>query len=245
MVDGKQYYIGNMTWIQSKTGKMHVPDNLSSTPAGDCTTVWVGIEGAGIIGRIALNDTLREDVQDVVRRLDIMGMKTVLLSGDDQPIVQRMADGAGIKEAYGGIKPEEKASFISRLQAENKCVAMVGDGVNDSIALSAADVGIALRSGTDAAGEAADVVLMGDRLSQVLDAIHLGRETLKKIKQNLGLAVIYNTFGIPVAAGALIPSFGIALSPAVAAGMMALSSIGVVGNSLFLRQTLLKESKDN
>ena len=171
-----------------------------------------------------------DDRTDVVL---LLGVHT----GDTQEAVKGMAQQAGIiaENAWGGIDPKQKGVIIKQLQERYGVVAMVGDGVNDAPALAAADVGIAMSGGMDAAGEAASVVLMGDRLGQVLEAIDLGRSTYGKIKQNLAWALVYNLVGIPLAAGALLPQFGIALSPSVAGGMMAFSSLAVVTNSLLLR----------
>lgn len=148
-----------------------------------------------------------------------------------------IAKQAGVdpSSAWGGVSPQQKGVAIQQLQQQSGVVAMVGDGVNDAPALAAADVGIAMSGGMDAAGDAASVVLMGDRLGQVLEAIDLGRAAYGKIKQNLAWALVYNLIGIPLAAGALLPQYGIALSPSVAGGIMAFSSLAVVGNSLLLR----------
>ena len=166
-------------------------------------------------------------------------------AGDTQDAVRGMAQQAGIlaDNAWGGIDPKQKGVIIKQLQERYGVVAMVGDGVNDAPALAAADVGIAMSGGMDAAGEAASVVLMGDRLGQVLEAIDLGRSTYGKIKQNLAWALVYNLIGIPLAAGALLPQFGIALSPSVAGGMMAFSSLAVVTNSLLLRAQFAVKSR--
>lgn len=158
-------------------------------------------------------------------------------AGDTQRAVNIIAKQAGVdpSSAWGGVSPQQKGIAIQQLQQQSGVVAMVGDGVNDAPALAAADVGIAMSGGMDAAGEAASVVLMGDRLGQVLEAIDLGRATYGKIKQNLAWALVYNLIGIPLAAGALLPQYGIALNPSVAGGIMAFSSLAVVGNSLLLR----------
>ena len=173
----------------------------------------------------------------MVQQLQRRGIQVLLLSGDTQAAVDGIAGQAGIAgdSAWGGMRPEQKAALVQQLQERGKVVAMVGDGVNDAPALAAADVGIAVSGGMDAAGEAASVVLMGDRLGQVVEAIDLGRSTLGKIKQNLAWALVYNLLGVPLAAGALLPAFGIALNPSVAGGMMAFSSLAVVTNSLLLR----------
>ena len=160
-----------------------------------------------------------------------------MATGDTQEAVTVIAQQAGVDptRAWGGVTPQQKGVVIQQLQEQSGVVAMVGDGVNDAPALAAADVGIAMSGGMDAAGEAASVVLMGDRLGQVLEAVDLGRAAYGKIKQNLVWALVYNLIGIPLAAGVLLPHFGIALSPSVAGGMMAFSSLAVVSNSLLLR----------
>lgn len=234
LVEGEEVFVGRRSWVERSLGK--VATIPRSAPA-HMTTVWVGVKGRGMAGKLEFSDTLREEAKRVVKDLQMSGKQVIVLSGDDETVAKSTAVLAGIRaeNAYGRIRPEEKAAFVSRLRDSGACVAMVGDGVNDAVALSAADVGIAMGGGTDAAGAAADVVLMGDRLGQALDALKLGEATLDKIKQNLGLAVVYNVLGIPIAAGALLPSYGIALTPTVAAGMMAVSSIVVVTNSLLLR----------
>ncbi len=233
VVEGQDVYVGRRSWVESCVG------DVSSLPSssGKSTTVWVGVKGRGIAGKLEFSDTLREDAKQVVKDLTGSGKQVVLLSGDDEAVARSAALEAGIdlSNVYGRVKPEGKAKFVTQLRENGASVAMIGDGVNDAVALSAADVGIAMGGGTDAAGAAADVVLMGDRLGQAVEALRLGGATLDKIKQNLGLAVIYNVVGIPLAAGVLLPSHGIALTPTVAAGMMACSSIVVVANSLLLR----------
>ncbi|KAF5827577.1 HAD-like domain-containing protein [Dunaliella salina] len=210
------------------------------------SSVWVGVEGEGVVGMLSLRDSLRPDASDSVRRLRDMDIDVHILSGDDPTTVAAAASQAGVvpSNAVGGLSPRDKLARIHALQerqeadagGSGRClVAMVGDGVNDAPALAAAHVGIALKGGLDAAGDAAQVVLMGDRLHQVLDAVDLGRATLDKIRANLTWALAYNVVGIPLAAGALLPSFGVALTPSTAAGMMAFSSVMVVSNSLLLR----------
>lgn len=236
-VGDEDVYVGRLSWVTSHLHGHHLAvPSVDAEPNGS-TTVWIGSSTAGLVGSLAFADTLRPDAQEVVRELHEAGKRVVMLSGDDESVARAVALEAGIRleDTYGRIKPEEKARFVSQLR-ESGSVAMVGDGVNDAIALSAADVGVAMGGGSDAAGAASSVVLMGDRLGQVLEAINLGEATFRKIKQNLGLAVAYNIVGIPIAAGALLPAYGIALSPTVAAGMMACSSIVVVANSLLLRQ---------
>ncbi|MEW5301160.1 MAG: hypothetical protein WDW36_004037 [Sanguina aurantia] len=173
----------------------------------------------------------------LVARLHQRGIRTYILSGDAPSSVAMVAAQVGVPacDASGGLSPSDKLKAIQALQARGRVVAMVGDGVNDAPALAAADVGVALRGGLDAAGEAASVVLMGDRLAQVMDALELGSAALGKIHTNLAWALCYNLVGIPLAAGALLPTMGLSLSPSTAAAMMAFSSVAVVSNSLLLR----------
>eukprot|EP00891_Asterochloris_glomerata_P000481 jgi/Astpho2/481/Aster-03526 len=237
-VGDQQVAVGKLDWVQQQAqldSNTH-PESLGASLQGQ-SVVYVGVQGRGVVGALGFADTLRSDAQGVVQQLKHMGTQVLLLSGDTQPAVDGIAQQAGIADgsAWGGMRPEQKAAFVRQLREQGKVVAMVGDGVNDAPALAAADVGIAVSGGMDAAGEAASVVLMGDRLGQVVEAIDLGRATLGKIKQNLVWALIYNMLGVPLAAGALLPVCGIALNPSVAGGMMAFSSLAVVTNSLMLR----------
>jgi Cu+-exporting ATPase len=179
---------------------------------------------------------VRRESSDVVDALKRSGKTVYLLSGDNEAIALEVGRECGIEEnnIMSGQSPEDKSRFVRELQERGDIVAVVGDGVNDTIALSAADVGFAI-GGADAAGSAADVVLMRNTITAVNDALHIGEATMSKIKQNLGLAMAYNAISIPVAAGALLPGYGIMLTPSIAAGVMAMSSIVVVSNSLTLK----------
>jgi Cu2+-exporting ATPase len=236
VVDGHEVFVGTLSWVAARLSIDPIAPPAEAT--GD-TRVWVGWAKHGIAGSVTLRDVLRDDAIEVVHSLQKAGKRVVLLSGDAAEVVRAAAGQVGIPlaDAHSRIRPEGKAAFVSKLRAAGATVAMVGDGVNDAVALSAADVGVAMGGGTDAAGEAAAVVLMGDRLGQLVEALELGRATLDKIKQNLGLAVAYNIIGIPIAAGLLLPAYDVALTPTVAAGAMACSSIAVVTNSLLLRRT--------
>ncbi|GAX72668.1 hypothetical protein CEUSTIGMA_g124.t1 [Chlamydomonas eustigma] len=223
------------SYLPSGTSHVSTSDSFSSAPG--TSHIWVGALGKGVLGMLSLRDTLREDAESTVKRLRDLGMTVQILSGDNNSSVAYMAQRAGVDHAqsHGDMSPKDKLAHIEKLKAGGSIVAMVGDGVNDTPALAAANVGIAMKGGLDAASEAASVVLMGDRLSQVVDSLELGRSALNKIKQNLAWALAYNLVGIPLAAGALLPSYGICLNPSVAAGMMAFSSVAVVSNSLLLR----------
>lgn len=244
VVDGREVAVGRLEWVLQEVG---LPASHGSGRAASLgTEVWVAWQGQGLAGSMEFSDTLRPESQGVVKALQQMGIRVMLLSGDNPAAVDAMARQAQIPagNAFSNVRPEQKAAFVSQLRAEGKTVAMVGDGVNDSIALSTADVGIAMGGGTDVAGEASSVVLMGDRLGQVLEAIRLGRATLGKIKQNLSWAVLYNAVGVPLAAGAFLPAFGVALTPSAAASMMAFSSVAVVTNSLLLRRAAGSEGDE-
>jgi Cu2+-exporting ATPase len=168
-----------------------------------------------------------------------MGLRVMLLSGDRLEAASAIGTQLGLDSAdvIAGVPPSKKAAAIQELQTKSaSVVAMVGDGINDAPALSQADVGIALYSGTDVAMETAAIVLMRDRLSDVVESIHLSRATFNKIRQNLFWAFAYNTIGIPLAAGVLLPSLGFILSPSGAAALMAFSSVSVVSNSVLLRR---------
>ncbi|CAI6004611.1 unnamed protein product, partial [Closterium sp. NIES-65] len=205
---------------------------------GGETTVYVGVDGR-LAGAISLVDKVRDEAAAAVAALQAMGLHTAMLSGDKRPAALAIAHKVGIpeNEVYAGVKPEGKADFVSALQAKGTQVAMVGDGVNDAAALARADVGIAMAGGVGAASDVASVVLMGDRVTQVVDAIHLSRCTFNKIRQNLAWAFLYNMIGVPVAAGALLPFTGTMLTPSLCGALMGVSSLGVMANSLLLQLT--------
>ncbi|PNH07920.1 Copper-transporting ATPase PAA1, chloroplastic, partial [Tetrabaena socialis] len=200
------------------------------------TRVYVAVDGA-VAGVIDVADAVRHDAAETVARLHRQGIRTVMLSGDKAAAAAEVAAAVGIGAAdvFSDVKPAGKKAVVERLRGEGRVVAMVGDGINDTAALAAANVGVAMGGGVDAASEVAAVVLMGDQLSQVADAVHLARRTLAKINQNLVWAFGYNLIAIPLAAGALLPSAGICLTPSISGALMGLSSLGVVGNSLLLQ----------
>ncbi len=198
------------------------------------TVVCVAIDGQAAAA-FAIADTMRANARDVIAALAKHGLRTVMLTGDRKATAEAVAKQAGVSEVIAEVLPDGKVAAIKKLQADGHVVAMVGDGLNDAPALAQADIGMAMASGTDIAGEAASVTLMRSDLASVTQAIVLARKTMRTMKQNLFWAFVYNVIGIPVAAGILYPMFGILLSPILASAAMAFSSVSVVSNSLRLR----------
>ena len=237
--------LGNLGWLTQQG--VSISDAAAAQAAiiaaAGNTAVYVAL-GGRLVGLIAVADTLRPDAQNTIDALRAMGLSVKLLSGDQSAAAIAVAKNLGLSpnQVLAEVKPAEKVDEIVKLQAQGYRVAMVGDGVNDAPALAQADVGVALTSGSDVAIETAGIVLMRDRLTDVVEAIHLSRATFNKIRQNLAWAFTYNLIGIPLAAGLLLPAFGIILSPATAGGLMAVSSVSVVLNSLLLRHSFSKRN---
>ncbi|GAB4836923.1 Copper-transporting ATPase paa2, chloroplastic [Ancistrocladus abbreviatus] len=260
-VDGHLVAVGSLEWVcdrfDRKTSELdltnmeralkHQSADGTSTLTNSETVVYVGREKEGVIGAIAISDVLRQDAAFTLARLQQMGIRTVLLSGDREEAVAKIAKYVGIEDEFvkASLTPSNKSGFISKIQALGHHIAMVGDGINDAPALALADVGIALRNGAqeNAASDAASIVLLGNRLSQIVDALHLARATMAKVHQNLLWAVAYNVVAIPIAAGLLLPQFDFAMTPSLSGGLMAFSSIFVVTNSLLLQLHGTKKEK--
>jgi len=210
-------------------------------------TVMILAVNGKVSGLIAVADTLKQYSREAVQELHKMNLDVVMLTGDTEKTAHAVAEQVGIDTVLAEVLPEEKVNKIKELQKEGKIVAMVGDGINDAPAITQANVGIAIGSGTDVAIEAGDIVLIREDLHDVIASIQLSRQTLKKIKQNLFWAFFYNVLSIPVAAGVLYPFLGILLRPEISATAMILSDITVAGNSLLLRRYVpkikLEESK--
>ncbi|AFZ02869.1 heavy metal translocating P-type ATPase [Calothrix sp. PCC 6303] len=246
VVQGKTILLGNADWLSWHGISLNQQaETITQELAQAGKTIIYLTKNGQLAGIIAATDTLRSDAQNTIKHLQKMGLRVMLLSGDRLEAVNAIAQQLGINKSdiIAGVPPAKKAAIIESLQKgefhpnspQKSIVAMVGDGINDAPALSQADVGISLHSGTDVAMETAEIILMRDELTDVITAIELSRATFSKIRQNLFWAFAYNTVGIPLAAGVMLPSLGFILSPAGAALLMAFSSVSVVTNSLLLR----------
>lgn len=202
------------------------------------TVIFVAIDGQAV-GLITVSDPIKSSTPNAIEQLHQLGQKIVMLSGDNEQTAQSVAKKLAIDEAHASVAPEYKQEFIQQAKGKNGFVAMAGDGINDAAALAAADVGIAMGTGTDVAMESADVTLLKGDLMGIVKAIHLSHTMMRNIRQNLFFAFIYNVLGIPIAAGILYPLTGLLLNPMIAALAMSLSSVSVIGNALRLRHTKL------
>jgi Cu+-exporting ATPase len=243
VVDGVGIVVGNPALMSERgvnvAALAHAADELASlgrTPMYVAATGGESGHEYELAGLVAVADTIKPTSRDAVRRLHAMGLRTVMLTGDNERTARAIAREAGIDSVVAGVLPAGKVAEIRRLQEEGAVVAMVGDGINDAPALAQADIGMAIGTGTDIAAEAGDVVLMRGDLRSAAQAIELSRRTMRTMKQNLFWAFIYNVIGIPIAAGVLYPAYGILLSPILASAAMAFSSVSVVTNSLRLRR---------
>jgi Cu+-exporting ATPase len=200
--------------------------------------MWAAVDGrlAAIIG---VADRIKDSTPDAIAALHREGLKLVMLTGDNRATAEAVAARLGIDEVVAEVRPEQKLEAVRRYQAQGHTVAMAGDGINDSPALAAADVGIAMGTGTDVAMESAGVTLVKGDLRGILKARRLSRLTMRNIRQNLFFAFVYNGVGVPVAAGVLYPFIGLLLSPMIAAAAMSFSSVSVIANSLRLRRAEL------
>ncbi len=234
-VDGKAVSVGRADWL-SEQGVDPAPlTDWADAQAGAGATVMVAAADGRLLGGFALSDTLRPTSAEAVKRLNELGVRTVMLTGDNERAARAIGGDLGVSEVRAQLLPQDKQRVIEELQAQGKKVMMVGDGINDAPALVQADLGAAVGQGTDVAIESADVVLMRDDPRLVAGAIRLGRAVIRNIKENLFWAFFYNLIGIPIAAGAL-SGLGVELNPMIAAAAMSLSSVCVVSNALRLRR---------
>jgi len=233
---GKKYYVGSKDLIKNNnilfSEKILVSETRLLKDA--MSTVYFANEKE-VICIIGIKDPLRSNAKQVIQEINALGIETVLLSGDNKQVTENIAGELNIDKFQGNVLPHEKGDYIKNLRKEGRIVGMVGDGINDSLALTVSDIGIAMGSGTDIAMESAGITLMKSDIKHIKSAISLSRETIKTINQNLVWAFAYNILAIPIAAGVLYPAFGFLLSPMIAGASMAFSSVSVVTNSLRLK----------
>jgi Cu+-exporting ATPase len=235
MVERKRLAIGNAKFLDELSISL---DSLSlqaeALRKGGATAVFIAVNGKAA-GIFAIADTIKSTTPAALAALKSQGVRIVMLTGDNRTTAEAIAAKLGIMEIEADVLPDQKAEIVARLKREGRIVAMAGDGVNDAPALAAADVGIAMGTGTDVAMESAGVTLLKGDLNGIAKARTLSQATMRNIRQNLFFAFIYNAAGVPIAAGILYPAFGILLSPMIAAAAMALSSVSVIGNAVRLR----------
>ena len=240
-VDGKTLYIGTSELMQDNGISLDSePDDAKSWSESGRTPIYVAVDGK-LAAIFTQDDPIKSSAKELIKRLHDDGLKTAMVTGDAETTAKRIAKELGIDEVVANVKPDGKVDAVKRLKKEWGQVIFVGDGINDAPALASADVGFAIGTGTDVAIESADVVLMSDNLTVVQQAFALSEATMRNIRQNLFWAFAYNTALIPVAAGVLYPFFGILLSPMLAAGAMALSSVFVITNALRLKTVSLEK----
>jgi Cu+-exporting ATPase len=233
-VNGRKVYLGNKTMMSRFHINSSEYEKKALQYAGQ-TVVFLAAEDriAGIIG---VSDPLKESTSEAINRLRQEGIRIVMVTGDSRATAETVGAKLGIDEVIAEVLPGKKVEEVKRLQAAGRCVAMAGDGINDAPALSQAHVGIAMGTGTDVAMQSAAVTLVKGDLNGIMRARRLSHATMRNIKQNLFFAFVYNSIGIPIAAGVLYPFFGVLLSPMIAAAAMSFSSISVIGNALRLRK---------
>ena len=234
-IEESEVLIGNVKLMKAKNIEITMKKELDKLASQGKTPMYMAIDGK-FLGIIAVADVMKEEAVDTIKELKTRGYKIGMITGDNKITAEAIGKQVGIDMIFAEVTPEDKYLKVKELQEEGYNVAMVGDGINDSPALVQADIGIAIGGGTDIAMESADIVLMKRNLKDVLTAMDLSNATIRNIKQNLFWAFIYNTLGIPIAAGVLYPFTGHLLNPMIAGGAMAMSSVSVVTNALRLKK---------
>jgi Cu+-exporting ATPase len=235
VVEGKRIALGNAKFLgELKTSTESLAAAAEGLRQDGATAIFVAIDGRAA-GVLAIADPVKATTPAALKELTAAGIRVVMLTGDNRTTANAIARRLGLTEVEADVLPDQKAEVVAKLKKEGRVVAMAGDGVNDAPALAAAEVGIAMGTGTDVAIESAGVTLLKGDLMGLVRARHLSKATMRNIRQNLFFAFIYNAAGVPIAAGVLYPHFGILLSPIIAAAAMALSSVSVVGNALRLK----------
>lgn len=239
IIEGKQIAIGNKALMQELKIDSSTLEQQAEEIRKDGATVMYMALDQKCVGLIAIADPIKESTEAALRDLREEGIRLIMLTGDSKTNAEAIARKLGITEVIAGVLPQDKGRIIRELKAEGRKVAMAGDGINDAPALAEADIGIAMGTGTDVAIQSAGVTLLKGDLAGIAKARHLSRATMRNIRENLFLAFIYNSLGVPIAAGLLYPLTGLLLSPIIAAAAMSLSSVSVIGNALRLRVTKL------
>lgn len=239
VVEGRKILLGNARFLEEHdVDTAPIASEAEAQRDNGATAIFIGIDGA-VAGAIAIADPVKPSTPEALAALKAEGLRIVMLTGDNWTTARAIAKQLGIADVEAEVLPDQKSAVVHRYQKEGRVVAMAGDGVNDAPALAAADVGIAMGTGTDVAIESAGVTLLKGDLNGIVRARRLSEATMRNIRQNLFLAFIYNAAGVPIAAGILYPVFGILLSPVIAAAAMALSSVSVIGNAVRLRSVKL------
>jgi P-type Cu+ transporter len=239
MVEGKRLALGNAAYLKELNIDPAPLAQEAERLRGDgATVIFLSVNGK-LAGAIGIADPIKQTTPEVLKALAADGVRVVMLTGDNRTTAQAVAKRLGISEVEAEVLPEEKSSVVEKLRQEGRVVAMAGDGVNDAPALAAAEIGIAMATGSDVAIESAGITLLKGDLNGIIKARALSKSVMRNIRQNLFFAFIYNSAGVPIAAGVLYPIFGLLLSPIIAAAAMALSSVSVVGNALRLRHVRL------
>jgi Cu+-exporting ATPase len=236
-VDGQDVVVGKKSLLGDAVSAVLDEEAARLQDAGQ-TVIWIGLGGRAA-GLLALSDPIKPSTPAAIAALHALGLKICMLTGDNGQTAERIGRELGIDEVVAEVSPSDKQRLVSAWKSAGAVVAMAGDGVNDAPALAAADVGIAMGTGTDVAMHSAGVTLVKGDLRGIVQAMALSRATMRNIRQNLAFAFLYNTLGIPIAAGVLYPSFGLLLSPVIASAAMALSSVSVIGNALRLKRVRL------
>jgi Cu+-exporting ATPase len=234
-VDGRKVALGNRAMMEAeRIDTSALAERAEQLRADGQTVMFIAIDGA-FAGLVGVADPIKESTPDAIRALKTEGLRIVMMTGDSKTTANAVAKKLGLDDVIAEVLPDQKADHVARLQLQGRRVAMAGDGINDAPALARADVGIAMGTGTDVAMESAHVTLVKGDLRGIARARALSRTTMSNIKQNLFFAFVYNTAGIPIAAGVFYPLTGWLLSPMIAAAAMSLSSVSVIGNALRLR----------
>jgi Cu+-exporting ATPase len=235
MVDGRRIVLGNAKFLtELRIATQGLETEAESLRHDGATAIFLAADGK-VAGVIAIADPVKQTTPEALAALAAQGIRVIMLTGDNTTTAQAVARRLGIADVEAEVLPEQKSAVVEKLRREGRVVAMAGDGVNDAPALAAADVGIAMGSGTEVAMESAGVTLLKGDLTGIVRARVLSQATMRNIRQNLFFAFIYNAAGVPVAAGVLYPFLGLLLSPIIAAAAMALSSVSVIANALRLR----------